>query len=172
MKKTIAVLFAGAALAGFAFPAASQTAQPFSGEITLFGTWEDREDPDIERTTIMARYGHFFRPQLVGTLGLRYNSEEVPGSDTFGVSALVGAKYYFSPLRAQAIVPFVDGAIGLAHNDNGPDDSTDLTWEFGGGVSWFFTQATSIDAGLRLFHTDTDVETKGTEIFVGMTTRF
>jgi hypothetical protein len=174
MKKTIAALFVGAALAGFAFPAASQsqTAQPFSGEIQLFGTWEDRDDPDIETTNITARYGHFFRPQLVGTLGLRYDSVEVPGSDSFGVSALIGAKYYFNPLRTQAIVPFVDGAIGFAHTDNGPDDSTDLTWEFGGGVSWFFTQATSIDAGLRLFHTDTDVETKGTQIFVGMTTRF
>jgi hypothetical protein len=172
MKKTIVALFAGAALAGFALPAASQQTQPFSNEISLFGTWEDRKDPDLERTNIWARYGRFFSPQLVGTLGLRYESTEVPGADASSLSALIGAKYYFAPLRAQAIVPFVDGAIGLAHTDNGPSDSTDLTWEFGGGVSWFFTQATSIDAGLRLFHTDTDVETKGTQLFVGITTRF
>lgn len=172
MTKTIAALFAGAALVGFALPASAQQPLPFSNEISLFGTWEDRKDPDIERSNVTLRYGRFFRPQIVGTLGLAYESTEVPGADSSSLIATVGAKYYFAPLRAQAIVPFVDGAIGVAHTDNGPSDSTDLYWEFGGGVSWFFTQATSIDAGLRLFHADTDVETKGTRIFVGITTRF
>jgi hypothetical protein len=172
MKKAIAALFAGAALLGLTLPASAQQPIPFSNEISLFGTWEDRKDPDIETTRIAARYGRFLRPQIVGTLGLRYDSTEVPGADSSALAVLIGAKYYFTPPRAQAIVPFIDGAIGLAHSDNGPSDSTDLTWEFGGGVSWFFTQATSFDAGLRLFQTDTDIETKGTQIFVGITTRF
>ena len=172
MKKAIAALFAGAALGGFALPASAQQSMPFSNEIQLFGTWEDRKDPDIETSNVVLRYGRFFRPQLVGTLSLRYSSTEVPGADQSALGALVGAKYYFAPIRAQSMVPFVDGAIGIAHTDSGPSDSTDFTWEFGGGVSWFFTPDTSFDAGLRLFHTDTDVETKGTQIFVGITTRF
>jgi opacity protein-like surface antigen len=173
MKKVIATLFAGMALLGFAAPAASQQQSlPFSNEIQLFGTWQDQKDPDLETTNIVMRYGRFFRPQLVGTLGLRYAHTEVPGPDISSLAALIGAKYYFAPLRAQAMVPFVEGAVGLAYSDSGTSDSTDLTWEIGGGVSWFFTQSTSFDAGLRLFHTDTDVETKGTQIFVGITTRF
>jgi hypothetical protein len=174
-KKVIAPVFA-AALGCFAVPALSQQQQAmptYRNEVQLFGTWEDRKDPDIETSTIVTRFGRFFRPQIVGTLGLRYSSSELPGSaDTSAVAALVGAKYYFSVPRAQAIVPFIDGAIGVAYTDNGPDDSTDLTWEIGGGVSWFFTEAWSFDAGLRLFHTDTDIETKGTQIFVGITARF
>lgn len=171
-KKVIAAVFA-AALAGFALPAASQQTLPqLSNELQLSGTWQDQKDPDLETTNINLRYGRFFRPQIVGTLGLRYAHIEVPGPDASSLAALVGAKYYFTPLRAQAIVPFVDGAIGLAHIDSGTDDSTDLTWEIGGGVSWFFSQAWSFDAGLRLFHTDTDVETKGTQVFVGITARF
>jgi hypothetical protein len=173
MNKKVTAAVVAVALAGFALPAASQQTLPsLSNEVSVFGTWEDRKDPDIETTNVVARYGRFFRPQFVGTLGLRYQSAEVPGADSSALAALIGAKYYFTPLRAQAIVPFVDGAIGLAHTDNGPSDSTDLTWEVGGGVSWFFTQAWSFDAGLRLFHTDTDVETKGTQIFVGITGRF
>ena len=170
-KKAVAAVFA-ATLAGFALPAASQQAIPFSNEISLFGSWLDQKDPDQETTNIVARYGRFFRPQIVGTLGLRYAHNEVPGPDLSDLAVLIGGKYYFTPLRAQAIVPFVDGAIGLAHRDSGASDSTDFTWEVGGGVSWFFTQAWSFDAGLRLFHTDTDVETKGTQIFVGITARF
>jgi opacity protein-like surface antigen len=175
MKKNVLAAVFAVALVGFALPAASQqTALPFGGnEISLLGTWEDRKDPDIETSNVVLRYGRFFRPQIVGTVGLRYSSSEVPGTaDQSAMAALVGAKYYFSVPRAQAIVPFIDGAIGLAHTDTGPEDSTDLTWEIGGGVSWFFTQAWSFDAGLRFFHTDTDIETKGTQLFVGITARF
>lgn len=172
MNKKVMAAVVAVALAGFAVPAASQQAMPFNNEIQLFGSWLDQKDPDQETTNIVARYGRFFRPQIVGTLGLRYAHSEVPGPDASELAVLIGGKYYFTPLRAQAIVPFVDGAIGLAHRDSGVSDSSDFTWEFGGGVSWFFTQATSIDAGLRLFHTDTDVETKGTQLFVGITTRF
>jgi hypothetical protein len=172
-KNVIAAVFA-VGLAGFALPAASQQTLPsLTNEISLFGTWEDRKDPDIETSNVVLRYGRFFRPQIVGTLGLRYSSSEVPGTaDQSALAVLIGGKYYFTPLRTQAIVPFVDGAIGFAYTDTGPSDSTDLTWEIGGGVSWFFTQAWSFDAGLRLFHTDTDVETKGSQIFVGITARF
>jgi hypothetical protein len=174
MKKTLTALAAAAVLAGVAGPAASQSTQfpTFGNEVSLFGLWEDRKDPDIETTRIYARYGRYFRPQVVGTPGFSRERTEVPGADSATTALMVGAKYYFTPLRPQSIVPFIDGAIGLANTDNGPDDSTDFAWEFGGGVSWFFTSATSFDAGLRLFHTDTDSDTKGTRIFVGITTRF
>jgi Outer membrane protein beta-barrel domain len=174
MKNTLTALAAAAVLAGIAAPAAAQTTQfpTFGNEVSLFGTWEDRKDPDIETTRLSARYGRYFRPQIVGTLELSRERTEVPGADSATTAFLVGAKYYFTPLRPQSIVPFVDAAIGFAMSDNGPDDSTDLAWQFGGGVSWFFTSTTSFDAGLQLFYADTDSDTKGTRIFVGMTTRF
>src|SRR5687768_11024610 len=174
MKKTLTAIAAAAALAGIAAPAAAQTTQfpTFGNEVSIFGTWEDRKDPDIETTRLSARYGRYFRPQIVGTLELTRERTEVPDRDSALTAFMVGAKYYFTPLRPQSIVPFLDAAIGVAISDNGPDDSTDLAWQFGGGVSWFFTSTTSFDAGLQLFYADTDSDTKGTRIFVGMTTRF
>jgi opacity protein-like surface antigen len=70
-------------------------------------------------------------------------------------------------------VPFAEAAIGFAMVDTGVDDSTDLTWEVGGGAAYFISEATSIDASLRWYQTDTDGgDTEGIRLFIGMTTRF
>ena len=170
MKKTLAVLIAGAALAGVAQGALAQT---FRNEVSLFGSWEDIDEPTkLEQTTLDLRFGRFVSPQLVGTLGLRRTFFEGGGIEAASTALMVGAKYYITPPRNQGLAPFLDAALGVAKTDNGRDNSTDFSWEFGGGLSWFFTEATSFDAALRLFHTDTDVETKGTRMFVGITTRF
>ena len=172
MKNTLFGLLAAAALA-FSLPAAAQQSIPFSNELSVFGSWEDMDEPvNVEQTDINLRYGRVIQPQLVGTVGLRRSRFEGGGIDAASSALLVGAKYYITPPRGNAIVPFLDAAVGLAITDNGQDDSTDLTWELGGGVSWFFTQATSFDVALRFFHTDTDIETKGTRITIGLTTRF
>lgn len=170
MKKTMAALLAGAALCGIALPACAET---FKNEVSLSGSWEDIDEPtEFEQTTLFLRYGRFVSPQLVGTVGLQHSNFKGAGIDVTSSGLTIGAKYYISAPRAQAISPFLDASLGIARTDNGPEDSTDFTWEFGGGVSWFFTEATSVDAALRLFHTSTDVETKGTRFFLGITTRF
>ena len=172
MKNHVVGLLAAAAFA-FALPAAAQQNITFTNEISVFGSWENMDEPvDVEQTNINLRYGRVIQPQLVGTLGLRRTRFEGGGIDAAATALLVGAKYYITAPRGNAIVPFLDAAVGVAMTDDGRDDSTDLTWEFGGGVSWFFTQATSFDAALRFFHTNTDVETKGTRITIGLTTRF
>lgn len=170
MNRTLAALVAGAALGLAALPVAAQT---YRNEISLYGAWEDQRKPtDLEQSHIAARYGRYVSPQLVGTLGLRRSRFEGGGFEATSTALTVGAKYYINAPRAQAIAPFVDAAVGAAITDNGRDSSTDLTWEFGGGVSWFFTEATSFDAALRFFHTSTDLETKGTRLVLGITTRF
>jgi hypothetical protein len=170
MKMTIATVLVGAVLAGLALPASAQTQR---NELSVFGSWEDiREPADLEQTHIFLRYGRFVSPQFVATAGLQRSRFEGSGLDAATTGLTVGAKYYINAPRAQALAPFVDASVGLANIDNGRDDSTDFTWEFGGGASWFFTEATSFDAALRLFHTSTDVDTKGTRLFVGITTRF
>jgi len=170
MKKTLITLCAGAAFCGLA---TSTLAQTMRNEISLFGSWEDiREPTKLEQTHLFARYGRFVSPQLVGTVGLQRSRFEGAGVDATTTGVTLGAKYYIQAPRARAFAPFLDAAIGVAQTDNGRDDSSDLTWELGGGASWFFTESTSFDAALRIFHTSTDVETKGTRLFVGITTRF
>jgi opacity protein-like surface antigen len=170
MKKTLAALVGGIALCCAAVTASAQT---YRNEISLFGSWEDVRDPvDFEQSHLFARYGRFVSPQLVGTLGLQRSRLETGGRETTNLGITVGAKYYIQPPKARVIAPFVEAAIGAAMVDDGSEDSTDLTWELGGGVSWFFTEATSFDASLRFFQTNTDIETKGTRLFVGITTRF
>ncbi len=49
----------------------------------------------------------------------------------------------------------------------------DLAMEVGGGAAYFINDATSFDASLRWYQTDTDGgDTEGIRLFVGMTTRF
>ena len=168
MKRSIAVL----AAAGMAVLAASAAAQPHN-EISVFGAWEDTREPvKTEVTSVFARYGRYVTPQFVATAGLsrsRFESNVTTSSTTYFT---VGAKYYISASKVYALVPFVDASVGLAITDTGSDDSTDLTWELGGGASWFFTENTSFDAALRFYHTSTDAVSKGTRILVGLTMRF
>lgn len=168
--KTITVLLA-AALAMFSGAAAAQAS--LQNEISVFGTWDDVSEPqDIETATINLRYGRVVRPQLLATAALGYSRFETRGTESSTLSLLVGGKYYFSPLRPQGLIPFVDAGIGFATTDTNTGDSTDFTWELGGGVAYFISERTSLDASLRLYWTETDARTEGTRFFVGLTTRF
>jgi opacity protein-like surface antigen len=161
-----------AVLAGTAGVAAAQ-AQPFQHEISLFGAWDDVDEPEqAEQLTLSLRYGYFVSPRLVATASLARTSFEGSGVDTASTTFLVGAKYYFNELGPQRIVPFVDAGIGFTNIDTGRDDGTDLSWEVGGGVAFFFSPNTSFDAALRLYSTDTDARTQGLRAFLGLTTRF
>ena len=69
MKKTLVTLVAGAALAGVAQGALAQT---FRNEVSLFGSWEDIDQPTkFEQSNLYLRYGRFVSPQFVATLGLQ-----------------------------------------------------------------------------------------------------
>ena len=173
MRKAIPSLLTALLAVAVAAPAAAQQAQPFQHEASVFGSWEDRDEPEnVEILNLNLRYGYFVSPRLVGTGSLSRSSFDGDGSSTASTTFLVGAKYYFGELRRQGIVPFVDGGIGFTHDDAGRDDDTNLSWEFGGGAALFFTESTSVDAALRLFGTRADARTKGLRAFLGITTRF
>lgn len=176
MKSTIAAVLAGAALAGLALSAGAQAQKSetsLKNEISLYGSWQNLNEPtDSSQTHVDVRYGRFVTPQLLGTAGLLYSRFKGPTIDATSAGLTVGAKYYINAPRAQAIAPFLDASVGAALTDDGQKNSTDLTWELGGGVAYFLTDATSLDAALRLFHTNTDVTTKGTRFLFGITTRF
>lgn len=171
MKRLLAILLT-ASLAGAAASAAAQ-APTFRHEVSLFGSWDDVDEPEqAETLNLNLRYGYFVSPRLLATGTLARSTFEGSGIDTASTTFLVGAKYYFGDLRAQALVPFVDAGIGVTHIDTGRNDGTDLSWELGGGVSLMFNESTSFDAALRLYNTDTDIRTQGVRAFLGLTTRF
>lgn len=172
MKRAIAILLAGGLAAAAAGPVAAQT-YPFRHEVSVFGSWDDVDKPaNVEMLNLNLRYGYFVAPQLVATGELVRSSFEGAGVDQTSTSFLVGAKYYFTPLRPQQLAGFVDTAIGFADVDTGQRSDTDLAWQIGVGASLFFNERTSIDGGLRLYWVDTDVQTEGIRFFVGITTRF
>ena len=173
MKKVLAILMA-ALLSGVAASAAAQgQGLGFRHEVSLFGSWDDIDEPEQQEIlNLNLRYGYFVSPRALATATLSRLSVDDRSGDSSTTTFLVGAKYYFSELRRQSLVPFVDGGIGFTHVDTGRDDGTDLSWEFGGGVAMFFSENTSVDAGLRFYNTDTDVRTKGIRAFLGLTTRF
>ncbi len=171
MKRWMMVLV-GAALAGMTTVASAQQ-HTFRHEVSLFGAWDDMDEPEQQETlSLNLRYGYFVSPRALATASLSRLSVEDRTGDAATTTFLVGAKYYFSDLRPQGLVPFVDAGVGFTHIDTGRDDGTDLSWEFGGGVAMFFTPNTSVDAALRFYNTDTDVRTKGIRAFLGLTTRF
>lgn len=170
MKTTAVMLGAVLAVASCAVAAQSY---PYQNELSIFGSWDKVDEPiEIEVTNVQLRYGRFFSPRLVGTLGLSRTRFESNASDDVATALTIGAKYYFGTLRTAALVPFVDGAVGIANTDSGGNDSSDLTWELGGGIAYFITESTSLDASIHIYQTSTDAETEGTRMFLGLTTRF
>lgn len=172
MKKAMTI-FLAAFLAGTAASAAAQTTHSFRHEASLFGSWDDVDEPEQSETlNLNLRYGYFLSPRALATASLSRLSVESRAGDAATTIVLVGAKYYFGDLRPQGLVPFVDAGVGFAHIDTGRDDGTDLSWEFGGGISMFFSANTSVDAALRFYNTDTDARNQGIRAFLGLTTRF
>ena len=168
-KKVVGAMVAFALL----FSSGTAAAQAQGNEISLFGSWDDVDEPvDAEVMSLHLRYGRFVSPRVVAMGTLSRTSFEASGVDSTTTSVLVGAKYYFGELRAQAVVPFAEASIGFANTDTGPDDNTDLSWEFGGGAALMLSERTSIDGSVRFYNTDTDTRTKGLRLFLGMTTRF
>jgi hypothetical protein len=170
MSKIAAVL---ATIAMGVVSAGASAQQTFDHEVSFFGNWESISEPaDFDTTSVFFRYGKYFSPQLVGTLGVNMTTLEGNGFDSSTTALTLGAKYYFNLPREKNIAPFVEGTIGVASTDAGGNSSSDMTWEIGGGAAWFFTPTTSFDAAFRFFQTDGDVTTEGTRLTVGITTRF
>lgn len=168
-KKVMGAMVAFALL----FASGTAAAQAQSNEVSVFGSWDDVDEPvDAEVMSLHLRYGRFVSPRVVAMGTLSRQSFEASGVDSTTTSLHVGAKYYFGEVRAQAVVPFAEASIGFANTDTGPNDSTDLSWEFGGGAALMIDERTSIDGSVRFYNTDTDTRTKGLRLFLGLTTRF
>lgn len=150
------------------------SAQVYKNELSFFGTYDSVDEPeDFTLSIFNLRYGYYLSEQAVATLGLSRTNFDTVTSDSTTTALTGGVKYYFGLPSQRALVPFAEAAIGFARVDTGVHDGTDLTWEVGGGAAYFLTEATSIDASLRWYQTDTDGgDTEGMRLFVGMTARF
>lgn len=171
MRRLATVL--GAAVLALACGTAA--AQPFKHELAFSGTYDNVDEPaDITLSIFNLRYGYFLNEQLVATLGLSRINFDTTAGDSTTTALTGGVKYYFLRAENRGLIPFAEAAIGFADSDTpGGNDGTDLTWEVGGGAAYFINDATSFDASLRWYQTDTDGgDTEGIRLFVGMTTRF
>jgi len=168
MKRLVVAL--GMALALLSTGAAAQ----YRHELSFFGAYDKVDEPeDFTLSIFNLRYGHFLTEQIVATLGVNRTNFDTNAAESTTTALTGGIKYYFTQVANRGLVPFAEAAVGLAMVDTGVDDSTDLTWEVGGGAAYFISEATSIDASLRWYQTDTDGgDTEGIRLFVGLTTRF
>lgn len=160
--------------AALALVSGSAAAQVFKHELAFFGAYDRVEEPEDSKLSIFnLRYGYYLTEQALATLGVGRTHFGGSGADSTSTSVTAGAKYYFGLPAQRSLLPFLEASLGFARIDTGVNDGTDLTWEFGGGAAYFINEATSFDASLRWYQTDTDGgDTEGIRLFVGMTTRF
>lgn len=159
--------------AGLMLLSSAASAQ-YRHELSFFGAYDKVDEPaEFTLSIFNLRYGHYLSEQVLATLGVNRTNFDGGGADSTTLGATGGVKYYFGLGARGQLLPFVEAAVGFANVDTGGNDSTDLTWEVGGGAAYFLTEATSFDASLRWYQTDTDGgDTEGIRLFVGMTSRF
>ena len=165
--------WAAAVAAFLAFLPGMAAAQVYQNELSVFGTMDNVNEPiDHELAVLNLRYGFYFSPRTLATLGLAHARFDTSVVDTTSTSLTAGVKHYFGEQAPRALLPFVEAALGLARVDSGVDEDTDFTMELGAGAAWFITDASSVDVSLRWYHTDTNDGTEGLRLFLGLTTRF
>jgi hypothetical protein len=109
-----------AALAGASASAAAQ-APTFRHEISLFGSWDDVDEPEqAETLNLNLRYGYFVSPRLLGTATLARSTFEGGGIDTKSTTLLSArsttsascarSRWCRSPMRASASPASTTGA--------------------------------------------------------------
>jgi hypothetical protein len=149
-----------------AFAAGQAAAQTNRHEISAFGSWAHYKNSGQTTNVnfLDLDYGYYFTPQFVGTIGASRFSTDGTGS----TDVMLGGKYYFGVGRRGNFVPFVDGALGTSKSAG----ERARRWEFGGGLSYFVTEATSFDVGIEWFRIKHTPTTSGTLIGMGFTTRF
>jgi opacity protein-like surface antigen len=166
-----AIVAAALAASALSLPAAAQ--MTFQHEISGSGSYSslERSGTDVTVSTWLINYGYYFSPQLVGTVGLMRTDVEIEGSESDSTDLDIGAKYYFSrDLRRGALVPFVDGAIGVA--DSGGEDS-DMKIRLGVGASYFINDSVSIDPSFSYVRISTEPgKTTGWLFGLRLTARF
>ena len=150
------------------------SAQVYKSELSVFGSFDSADEPEEYDLSIFnLRYGYYLTEQALATVGLSRTHFDTVNTDTTTTALTAGAKYYFGLPAERQILPFAEAAVGFARTDTGIHDGTDFTWEFGGGAAYFVSQATSLDASLRWYKTDTDAgDTDGIKLLLGLTTRF
>lgn len=170
MKPAVAVVFTIAAL--LSAPVSAEGTR-FEHETSFFGSWDKMREPvDGDTTLVSLRYGRYFSPRLLGTLASTLVRTESGAFESSTSTMTLGVKYYVSLPQSHSFVPFVDANFGTSTTDTGNTSESGVTWELGGGLSFFFTDATSIDAALHFYQTETDIEQSGTRLTFGITTRF
>lgn len=167
MKK-LALLFGLAA----AMAASQAMAQVYLNELSIFGNWSRtrQSGQSIDIANVDVGYGRYLTPQTVGTLSYSHLNTEAMGSTSW----MLGLKHYYDIGRRGNVVPYVDGAVGTTKAFGTTNNTSDRgrRWEFGAGVSTFFTEATSFDVGIEFFRNQTRPGGSGTIFGMGFTTRF
>lgn len=164
-------------------------------ELSVFGFINSPSEPDGDPIILMnATAGHYFTPQLLGTLTVTMFGAGDLSSVGFGF----GGKYYFSDGKKGDFVPFVLGEFMLSssymYTYPTTIDTSTTEFVFGGGAAYFLSETASFDARYTLksgttessmetftcnnfscpgYQTTTSTyDTASTEILFGFTQRF
>ena len=133
------------------------------------------------QTFINGQWGHYFKPQLLGTVSVNYFGLDGSGFTDTQLGVTVGAKYYFKEGKKGDFTPFVQGEVGLGVIQNTFSGTTysatggELS-AAGGGTYWLTESAgINIDGRYRyVSYTLNNVSTTENHFLVeaGLTYKF
>ena len=159
-----------AAILGLFLALAAGGAQAQRNELSAFGAWNSLSQggTDLDMTILNVNYGYYFGPQVVGTLGVTRIDTDTGNSKIDYTTLELGVKFYFATPKQGALVPFIDGGIGIWDSRS----STDTSWRIGFGGAYFLNESTSIDPTISYVSVQSSPKTNGHIFGLRLTTRF
>lgn len=163
VKKILVLIFAVLGITANAF-AAEKTR-----EFSIDGIYLKTTDQS-SISMLNVSLGQFLTPQMVIVTNLSTLDTNGYTSTSIGL----GGKYYFMDGLKGDLVPFAGAGISLRQESSGGSNSSSTQYDVNGGVAYFLSDVTTLDAKAKLISfTQTDGSHATTTVFsVGFTQRF
>ena len=157
---------------------------PKQNEISMYGSIDNQSQstsggPSTSSTveTIFGQFGHYFKPQIVGTVGVGLMKSGSGGNSTTFTDVSAGVKYYFKEGRKGDWTPFVMGDVGLSNFSGGGLSGSGVMLDVAGGTTYWVTESAGINIDgkyktERVSVSGTTLTTNHTMVEFGLTLKF
>ena len=127
---------------------------PKRNEISAYGSIDNQSTSDniagststsstVE--TIVAQFGRYFTPQIVGNVGVGLMKSGSGSNSTTFTDISVGVKYYFKAGKKGDWTPFVMGDVGLSNFSGSGLSGSGYMLDVAGGATYWVTETAGVN---------------------------